>query len=273
MLPELPGRTIPDAAEEEIAFSRIVRIVVGQILEIPFRGTGWVFLGELDNRQGLTYDSRRQDTVGGSVIGQSFVFRAEAAGTYALRFFRQDFIQDYIINDHVQVIVEEAPSDRGRVIAEPRWPPLPGEQWLPPVLTPAPDVHLAAEPAAEDPALPIAAALPAPLPAVPPLAAPPPLPAADSPADYVRRARAEFDADRVAPALAILDEMRLRFPSGSDEAWLLYAQLFEANSPSRDIQQSLEFYRRLVNEYPHSNLVAQALQRIAHLERFFFNIR
>ena len=291
MLPEFPGRPLPEPApviEEDIAFSRIVRITVGQILEIPFRGTGWVFLGELDNRPGLPYDSRRLDSAAGSVIGQSFIFRAETAGTYTLRFFRQDFIQDYVINDHVQVIVEEAanipatgsaffPADRDRVIAEPRWPPLPGEQWLPPSLPLAPDAALVTEGAAALPPLApepafgaedLAGEAMAALPAIPP-----PLPLADSPADYVRRARAEFDAGRVAPALAILDEMRLRFPAGSDEAWLLYAQLFEANSPSRDIQQSLEFYRRLVSEYPHSNLVAEALRRIAHLERFFFNIR
>ena len=292
-LPELPAR--PDIAEDEIIFSRVVRVTVGQIIEIPFRGTGWVYLGELANRRGIAYDSRRLDTVAGTVIGQSFIFRAEAVGTYILRFFRQDFIRDYILNDHVQIIVGEAPDaftfgqprvDQGRVIAEPRWPPPAGEQWLPPVAEPMPEPLT--EPEAADPAipaippadaiapdaLPLAAIPPAALAPVPPaIVPPPPAPLGDSPADYVRRAREEFDAGRVEPALAILDTMRLRFPSGSDEAWFLYGQLLEANSPSRDIRRALEFYHRLINEYPQSHRVQEALRRVAHLERFFFHIR
>ena len=300
-LPELPPRAIPDTAEDDIIFSRIVRATVGQIIEIPFRGTGWVYLGELANRRGISYDSRRLDIEAGNVLGQSFIFRADAAGTYILRFFRQDFIRDYIINDHVQIIVGEAPGaavfgppafllDRGRVIAEPRWPPPGGALMLPPaaasiaVPEPAPITEPAVT-APAPPAPPITAIPPSdiPMPPVPPIApppqafappaAPPGIPPGDSPADYVRRARAEFNAGRVEPALVILDAMRERFPAGSDEAWLLYGQLLEANSPSRDIRLALEFYRRLVREYPQSNLVLEAQRRIAHLERFFFNIR
>ncbi|MDR1278194.1 MAG: hypothetical protein LBK02_05545, partial [Treponema sp.] len=117
----------PPASGGEIVFSRIIRATVGQLVEIPFRGTGWVYLGELGARRGVNYESRRLEPE-----GQSFVFRAEAAGTYALKFYKQDFIRDYILNDYVQVIVGEAPEtsasgwfspslDRGRVRAE-RWP-------------------------------------------------------------------------------------------------------------------------------------------------------
>ncbi|MDR0464767.1 MAG: hypothetical protein LBG94_06595 [Treponema sp.] len=113
--------------ESEIIFSRIVRATVGQILEIPFRGNGWVYLGELASRRGIDYSSRRNDT-----DGQSFIFALEEAGTYVLKFYRQDFIRNFIFNDHVQVIVGEVPAavtgwfnpsyDRGRVVAQPRWP-------------------------------------------------------------------------------------------------------------------------------------------------------
>ncbi|MCL2381548.1 MAG: hypothetical protein FWC64_08125 [Treponema sp.] len=288
-LAEVPGRIPPSADEGEIVFSRIVRATVGQIIEVPFRGTGWVYLGELGNRRGISYDSRRLDTAAGVIVGQSFIFRTEAAGTYILRFFRQDFFRDYIINDHVQIIVEEAPGaviagqpgfplDRGRVIAEPRWPPLATAEMPPqavdPVTSPAPQDPAVPAPPAPAPADAVAAAPPA-IAAMPQAAVPPApvIPPADSPSDYVRRARDEFDAGRVEPALVILDTMRVRFPAGSDEAWFLYGQLLEANSPSRDIRLSLEFYRRLVSEYPQSHRVLEAQRRIAHLERFFFTIR
>jgi hypothetical protein len=303
-------------------------------VEIPFRGTGWVYLGEIGFRQGLVYGSRRLDPE-----GQSFIFRAEAAGSYGLKFYKQDFVRDYILNDYVQVIVGESPeasatgwfnpvTDRGRAIAEPRWPtaaeeaeafrnrdgagtgganpargarlpgqagpepPPPGEGSpalppgpagqrdegrpapaslvpaaeqaplgeLPPAARPAPD--LAAAPAAE-PALPLAA-----FPAEGASG-----PEGDSPDQYLRRAREEFEAGRVAPALALLDFFRENYPAGSDETWWLYGQLYEANSPSRDIRSSLDYYRRLLRDYPQSSRCNEARRRIAYLERYYINIR
>jgi TolA-binding protein len=128
--PEPPAEHIPlpGASDETIVFSRTVRALVGQMLEVPFRGTGWVFLGEQGARRGIAYDSRRLESE-----GQNFVFRIEAAGTYVLKFYKQDFLRDFILNDYVQVIVGDPPEsagagwfkmplDQNRVIAEPRWP-------------------------------------------------------------------------------------------------------------------------------------------------------
>ena len=302
--PEPPARLLPESSGEEIVFSRVVRAIVGQMIEIPFRGTGWVYLGELGNRRGISYDSRRLDLgpAPGTVEGQSFIFRAELAGTYILKFYRQDFIQDFIINDHVQVIVGEASYstdtgsliDRGRVIAEPRWPTEPAAQDQP------------TEPAAQDQP-PEERPAPAESAAVAGTEAPPPRPrqvvpddgivlvappqAASSPspqrsdsssmdlsddasaAEYVRRAKQEFDAGRIEAAISLLDAMKQRFPSGTDEAWWLYGQLLEANSSSRDIRLALEYYRRLLREYPQSPRAADAQRRIAYLERYYFNIR
>ena len=303
--PELPSRALPEPLEEQIIFSRTVRVTVGQILEVPFRGTGWVYLGELGGRRGISYDSRRLDIQPGrrydseAVEGQSFIFRVESAGTYILRFYRQDFIQDYIINDYVQVIAGERGENSGRVaaervIAEPRWPPDPGTVVEPlPRTTPevpvaeSPVVPAAPVPAITAPAsaaqqFPPPVSLGQPEPAASPQTpamvepvttspqAPPPV---DSPAEYVRRARQEFDSGRIESALGILDNMRQFYPGGTDESLLLNAQLLEANSPSRDIRSSLEYYRRLVNEFPFSDHVEEAQRRIAYLERFYFNIR
>jgi Tfp pilus assembly protein PilF len=93
------------------------------------------------------------------------------------------------------------------------------------------------------------------------------------PEEYFRRAREAFEAGQVRPALAILDQFRGRYPLGSDEAWWLYGQFLEAAGPSRDIRQALDYYRRLVREYPQSSRCNDARGRIAYLERFYFNIR
>ena len=63
------------------------------------------------------------------------------------------------------------------------------------------------------------------------------------------------------------------YPGGSDEAYWLYGQFYEANSPSRNILLSLDYYRRLVNEYPQSGRLADARRRIAYLERYYINIQ
>jgi hypothetical protein len=137
--PDLPARNPPTLApvpaEPPGVSSRVVRALAGQTVEVPFRGTGWVYLGEVSSKRGVDYASRRLDAE-----GQTFVFRAGEAGVYGLKFYRQDFIRDYIINDVVTLIVEEPPSalsappssrfgatvDRGAVVAEPRWPTIAG---------------------------------------------------------------------------------------------------------------------------------------------------
>jgi hypothetical protein len=272
---ELPSRSIPDSAtEEQIVFSRIVRVTVGQILEIPFRFTGWVYLGELGNRRGLAYSSRRLDIQTGVTLGQTFIFIAETAGTYILRFYRQDFILDYLVNDYVQVIVgERSGIERDRIVAEPRWPPMPEIQSDATVDTvrQIPETPLPGQP---QPPVGIVPLTPSQTPAITgsELAEPKNLEPKNLD-EYVRQARQEFDAGRIEQALTALDNMKQVYPNGTDEAWWLYGQLLEANSPSRDIRLALEYYRRLVREFPQSNRVQDAQRRITYLERYYFNIR
>jgi outer membrane protein assembly factor BamD (BamD/ComL family) len=86
-------------------------------------------------------------------------------------------------------------------------------------------------------------------------------------------ARAEFDAGRVDEALSLLERFTALHPAGSDEAWWLFGQSLEADSPNRDILSALNYYRRLVGEFPQSSRLSAARGRIAFIERFFLNIR
>jgi TolA-binding protein len=341
-VPSLPARDPPappaiPPLDGEIEYSRIVRAAVGQTIEIPFRGTGWVYLGELRSRPGVAYNSRRSDPE-----GQTFVFRSEEAGTFGLKFYKQDYIRDYILNDYVQVIVGEAPGrepfafpgDRGQVISAPRWPYLPGEEpsagtsagtsavsaqteggrtgdvpagisagpsavsggssggaavpQTPPLRPPETPQPAAERPLAgrpppvrtegrdDDSIVPVAppqAVSPVAAGEQPPLSGDPSLPDDTRPEEYFRRAGEAFEAGQIQPALALLDRFQERYPLGSDEAWWLYGQLLEAAGPSRDIRLALDYYRRLVREYPQSPRYNDARRRIAYLERFYFNIR
>jgi hypothetical protein len=312
-----PLTDIREWQDDAMVFSRVVRATAGQMIEIPFRGTGWVYLGEAASRRGIMYDSRRLDPE-----GQSFIFRTQSPGEYALKFYRQDFIRDFILNDYVQVIVGAPPEatgtgwfnppiDRSRVVAEPRWPsPLTEAQSLrpqpaaprtaesPATAAPAqsptgsPTGSPATQPTSprREPTVPERVATVPPQTAVPPVQSltpangganqqisPPPSAISDTPPrvdpeTYLEKAKEEFDAGRIAAAIAFLDQFRGYYSLESDELLWLYGQFYEANSPSRDILTSLGYYRRLVDEYPQSSRYDDARRRIAYLQRYYINI-
>uniref|UniRef100_A0A7C3IKT6 Outer membrane lipoprotein BamD-like domain-containing protein n=1 Tax=Gracilinema caldarium TaxID=215591 RepID=A0A7C3IKT6_9SPIR len=325
-IPELPSKTNPALAEEKVVLSRSVQATVGQLVEIPYQGAGWVYLGEVAGKKGLAYDSRRLDP-----DGQTFIFRCESAGTYTVKFFKQDFIKDYIINDYVEVVVGESPMpsssvtgafslpvDRGRVVANPRWPTpvsIAAASPAAPVTAAAPgQASTTASASTTAPANPSAASTgtasptasagtvtsaAAPVAAAPASAAPassasgvsntqtspfpaaavqsspatPPLESLTQPEEFINQAKKEVAAGQYASALSTLQAFTAKYPAGSDEVWWLYGQILEAKGPQRDIKGALTYYKRLTSEYPQSQRYDEAQQRIAYLERFYFDIR
>ena len=279
-LPAQPRSLVPETAVP----SRTVTAFTGQHIEIPFRGQGWAYLGELGSRRGVAFDSRRIDNG-----GMSFVFRAGEEGTYLLKFNRQDFIRDQTVNDYVQVIVQPPPEVTGSA-----WNSatvMPDRVYAP--LPPPENVRQSAVAAAGAAAVPAAAAASAPQTEQPvqtakatPDAVPPPaaaeIPAAvstreeaapDTAESYLDKAQEAYDAGRIPDALDMLGRFAAAYPGGSDEAYWLYGQALEANSPSRDVKRALDYYRRLVREYPHSGRYDAARRRIAYLQRFYFDIQ
>jgi TolA-binding protein len=215
---------------------------VGQSIEIPFRGNGWVYLGEQENRQGMVYHSRRNE-----LDGQKYVFRADSVGTYTLKFYRQDFIEDYIINEYVQVIVSENPVIAGTNRTQPV------ERDRAESGSSRAETAGSSQAAAQDSIAGAASSV--------------------ARADYLQQAKDAYTAGSFPEVITLLDQFRELYPAGTDEAWWLYAQSFEANSPSRNIRSALDYYRRLIQEYPQSPRGSEAQRRIAYLERYYFNIR
>ena len=247
-LPETPSQisSIIEPKKEALSSSRTIWALVGQQIEIPFQGNGWVYLGEQENRQGVTYNSRRSENE-----GQKYTFRADTAGTYTLKFYRQNYIEDYIINDYVQVIVSENPGTAGTERSRVSPAPQQTETVSIPIPVPAPAPASAVQPPI------VQAAAAAPVPAI----------------DYLQQAKEAYTAGQFPQAITLLDQFREQYPSGTDEAWWLYGQSLEANSSSRDIRSALDYYRRLIQEYPQSPRGTDAQRRIAYLERYYFNIR
>ncbi|MCL2176076.1 MAG: outer membrane protein assembly factor BamD, partial [Treponema sp.] len=94
-----------------------------------------------------------------------------------------------------------------------------------------------------------------------------------SPDILLQKAKENFEGQNIPAAIALLDQYMIHYPGGNDELYWMYGQLYEANSPSRNILLSLDYYRRLVNEYPQSSRLTDARRRIAYLERFYINIQ
>ena len=235
--PVLPARNPPTETERYVkpAVSRTINVKTRQTFEVPFAETGWVYTGEENSRNGINYDSRRVQ--GGT---QVFMFRAGKEGDYTLKFYKQDFLRDFVTNEYVRVIVaDEAPL-------------------------------AAASPAAGDNRAAVVQA-PAGQPAdttVEASAGPPPA----APEDLLREAREAVAAEKYPDAIALLDRLE-RQAALNDEAWWLYGQAFEAASPARDIRNALDAYSCIVRDYPQSGRYKDAQNRIAFLNRFYFNIR
>ncbi|MDR2151071.1 MAG: outer membrane protein assembly factor BamD [Spirochaetaceae bacterium] len=232
-----------EAQEMALPFSRTARVQTGQMVEIPYRGTGWVYLGELSGQRGITYEARRIDPE-----GQSFIFSITSAGTFTLKFYRQDFILDSVINDYIMITALDPPRSAAsswfrdpeiaaRVVVSPRWPPADAFESA---------VFLAEEESDSR---------------------------ADTFGDYLRLARQAYKTKQIPEALSFMDKLVEQYPAGSDEVWWLYGQLLEAQGSTRDVRSAFDYYSRLVQDYPHSPRAALALKRIAYLERYYFFIQ
>jgi hypothetical protein len=97
-------------------------------------------------------------------------------------------------------------------------------------------------------------------------------PSATSPDELLREAREAVAAQKYPEAIALLDRLGSQTEL-NDEAWWLYGQSLEAASPARDIRSALYAYSRIVRDYPQSRHYKNAQNRIAFLNRFYFNIR
>jgi len=76
-------------------------------------------------------------------------------------------------------------------------------------------------------------------------------------------------------AFDLLSEYLRRYPRGAgmDRALFQLAQLYELESPLRDVRQAREYYRKVYEGYPESEYAAEARNRILYLDRYFFHVQ
>lgn len=258
-----------------------MEVLRGERFELRFPGTGWIYLGDEEGKEGLKFDTRRFEDA-----QAVFALNPEAIGEYLLRFQRQNpvdrstevslvrvAVRDYVpaapssgaASKPAAAATATAPSARAATAAAAAAAPTP-------VAAPA---AAAVAPAGTGTAAPATAVAPASAPSsvVPAtsLAAVPALP--DDPVAIIRLARAELDAKRTQSALEALDHYLSLYPYGNDELFYLYGLAYEQDTPFRNIKKAWENYRRVRDVYPRSARWATAAERVAYLEKHYYGLR
>ena len=238
----------------------------GARFELRFPGTGWVYLGDEEGREGIRYETRRYED-----NAAVFAMNPESAGEYLLRFQRQNPVSRAAEVSLVRIQVMETSALSGTATAGDSQPPAGMAPAAPPAVIASPATAIA--PVQAPPAAPVASPPLAAQPAVPQV--PPVLPA-DMPSDpgaLLTLARSELDGKRVQSAIAVLDRYQELYPHGSDEVLFLYAVAYEQDTPFRNVRKAYEHYKQVRDEYPRSLRWREAADRIAYLERHFFGLR
>jgi hypothetical protein len=104
-LPMQPTRVPPNETTRKDDITpptRTIQAMLGENTEVDLPGSGWVYLGEANNQSGLAYRQRRA-----SADGQVFVFRPENAGSYRLKFTKQDLLRGTETSEIVEVVIAE----------------------------------------------------------------------------------------------------------------------------------------------------------------------
>jgi TolA-binding protein len=93
--------------------------------------------------------------------------------------------------------------------------------------------------------------------------------------ELLAAARLLLKRGRSGLALELLLEYPRRYPLGAelDQAWFLLAQLYELESPLRDLARARGLYKRVYDEFPESTYAAEAQARVRYLDRYFFNVQ
>lgn len=99
---EIKEEEIIEDVKKEIIPSRSMKIKKNQYIDISYPGTGWIYLGQKDNKKDFTFFGRK---LGGK--DTSFTLRAKNAGTFILHFYKNDPLTSSYIDDYLEVIVEQ----------------------------------------------------------------------------------------------------------------------------------------------------------------------
>lgn len=86
--------------QKTIEPSRSMSVLKNQFIDITYPGTGWIYLGQDNNKKDITFHGRK---LGGK--DTSFTVRAKNAGTHILHFYKNDPLTNSYIDDYIEITV------------------------------------------------------------------------------------------------------------------------------------------------------------------------
>ena len=105
-----------EIVNKKIKPSRSMTIKKNQYIDITYPGTGWIYMGQKDNKKDFTFFGRK---LGGK--DTSFTLRAKNPGTYLLHFYKNDPLTNSYIDDYLEVIVENKETSSTEHILAPNY--------------------------------------------------------------------------------------------------------------------------------------------------------
>ena len=235
--------------------------------DIAIPGSGWTYLGEVNNNDGIKNESRRFK--GSDAI---FTFYPEKNGEYNLRFKRNDPVQNLVDDRIIKVIVKDnllASENSGSAVNQDSVKNTKNQQAGSDVLpengsiqvSPQNDSVVSVLSKSEESNNDTALILKTPDTVQP------------NKESLLAYAREEMAEKRYNNVILVLERYLRLFPSGDDEVFMMLAKLYETENPIRDIKKSLKYYKIIKDEYPRSKFWKEANDRAIYLERRYFDIR
>lgn len=280
--------------------SRKANLDLGAYLDVIYPGSGWIYLGETDSPEKMVFLGRK--------LGEdmtSFTLRSKESGTTLLHFYKDDLLTGKYIDDWLEVEISEkqaenifihavAPSYAAIVPPKPSRPkeqdtavpesqpeaPAPvstPKTETPPVTAQVPEQNadnsgrtVIQTTQSEQPAV-----SQSPVQAQTPDTAPTTMQSQANDTDnssLLERAKELYASGKFPEALEAVRRFFETATEKIDEGLYLQGQIYESNSSVKDIKAAIDSYKILLDNWPKSNLWADAQKRYIYLRRFYINI-
>ena len=264
--------------EPQIIPSRSVTLNKKEYVDIVYPGSGWIFMGAIDNSKNLTYFGRKlgsEDT--------KFTLQAKVDGIVILHFYKNDAITGEYIDDYLEVIVLPKNGSSKTHISAPEYayvvPKQPEDtitkQTEPEVIIPTETentiyvenddsevqtIEVETEEFEEDGVIVIDE---------------------EDDVSYVEidatdlfvKAKENFQNQNFQEALTLIIDFLELSNEKKDEALFLQGQIYESSWNGKNIKLAIESYENITKNFPSSSLWDKAKKRITYLKRFYLEAR
>ena len=264
--------------EPQIIPSRSVTLNKKEYVDIVYPGSGWIFMGAIDNSKNLTYFGRKlgtQDT--------KFTLQAKVDGIVILHFYKNDAITGEYIDDYLEVIILPKNGSSKTHISAPEYayvvPKQPEDtitkQTEPEVILPTETentiyvektdseiqtIEVETEEFEEDDGI---------------------IVIDEEDVAYVEidatdlfvKAKDNFQNQNFQEALTLIIDFLELSNEKKDEALFLQGQIYESSWNGKNIKLAIESYENITKNFPSSSLWDKAKKRITYLKRFYLEAR